>query len=839
MKDSHDALPRRDQPRQPRTSPRVSRPLKNHSAINTPTDPSARPYSLDDTTPSQPTQTERPLLLRAAMERMKDTLTLAGATETSDALLADVDRNATYLQRCANEAEAVLHGDLDAATRLWLLLRQPIDAGRLIPRSILHDVAGDSRRSAPTVIDADVLLRLIAGVVRAANQPSEAEAMLDALGRLLQPLFHLDIAGAAAERARHGYAQALDTFVTAHSAPHWRDLLIRLAEPAPTRDLLKIGKPKLDWDRVPLDLGSWRDEVVKPTIDQWDSGWPCMGSTQLWASQIDRFGARYTIDSIENPEACAGQTVTIHGTNFGPPGRVSFKFPDPQDPAFELGAGDPGMLIGVMPKRWTDTEIKVVVPVWATAGELHLDAFTRHEDPCMKLDVYRLGNSILFRGGLASVYQVSLGGVEIYPTSTQPTNVNPKDAVALTWHSSGGPTTRIKIQLMDGPTVLWEQSDLPGGFGGVVLSIAADKDPQKPTSATLVFTATSDCGATRPLSIPVWLSVPPRLSIQYVEVTQGVQGDLGDVLAGRGMPTVANKDTAVRVHMNCDRGGWFDNKLDKITGALLVDGRRLSPTNVRVFIPPDRGFAAIRGLSDPNFTNDTLNFTIPAAWLTPGAHTLTVQIVCNDKSGKIVLGQNVNWTWINKAPIRVRGLYMALYGSDGFILDYVRRALDYLPTPLTDIGIAGPHWYTHTYDLSDDAAWGDLLSDLENEWDDWDEASGVRWLGIIPASERLPGVTLAWGGMAHVPGIAGLAMGDDPVSGAHEIAHTFGLHHVDLPAGASKGPYDTVDNGGFLRRPPFDVRSSEAFSLPAGDLMTYFPPQRPGITTWMRLFQNT
>ena len=93
--------------------------------------------------------------------------------------------------------------------------------------------------------------------------------------------------------------------------------------------------------------------------------------------------------------------------------------------------------------------------------------------------------------------------------------------------------------------------------------------------------------------------MPPKLTIQYVEVTQGVQEDLGAVLAGRGMPTVANKDTAVRVHMNCDRGGWFSNKLDKITGSLLVDGRRLRPTNVRVLIPPDRGFASIRGLSNP------------------------------------------------------------------------------------------------------------------------------------------------------------------------------------------------------------------------------------------------
>jgi hypothetical protein len=50
MKDPDNALRRRDRPRQPRTSPCVSRPLRKHSATNTPIELSARPYSLDDTT---------------------------------------------------------------------------------------------------------------------------------------------------------------------------------------------------------------------------------------------------------------------------------------------------------------------------------------------------------------------------------------------------------------------------------------------------------------------------------------------------------------------------------------------------------------------------------------------------------------------------------------------------------------------------------------------------------------------------------------------------------------------------------------------------------------------
>jgi hypothetical protein len=807
--------------------------------MNNPTDHSNKPTAPDDTASRRPNPVEQPLLQRAAIAEMADALTLAGAAETSAALLADVERHAAYLERCANEAEAVLHGDLSAATRLWLLLCQPIDELPVFPDWILDEVTGGSWDGAPRAVDGDALFRLVAGVVRAANLPPEADEMLGALARLLQPLYHLDVAAAAAERARQGDHQALDTFVTARLAPHWRASIDRPLEPAPTHAPDPADSPVRDQKRPPFDAEKWRDHVERPTLGIWDKLWPCMGSARKGMSMIDRFGPRYTIDSISNPEACAGQPVTIRGSNFGPTGRVYFPSPDPKDPMFALGAGDAGVLIGVNPTRWTDTAVDVVVPAWATAGELHLNAFTHHWDPCADIDVYRLGNSILFRGGLASVYRVSLGGVEVDLTETKRPNLAPGDSVAVTYHAGGGPTTRVRIQLVVGGRVLWERSGLPGGFAGTVLTVP-DPDPQEPTGASLVFTATSDCGATAPLQVPVWLSVPPSLTIQYIEVTQGVQGDLADILAGRGMPTVANKDTAVRVHMNCDRGGWYFNKLDRITGSLTVDGRQLFPTNVRNVVP-DRGYAGIQGLSNPEHTNDTLNFTIPAAWLSPGSHSLTVKLVCNDPSGKIVVGQILSWTWVAHNPIRVRALYMALYGSDGGMLDYLRSALDYLPTPLTDIGIAAPHWYSHTYDLSTDDGWNDLLDDVEDAWDDADEDSGVRWLGIIPASERYRGKPLAHEGLSGTPSIAVLAMSDRPEVGAHELGHSLGLNHVNLPTGQGQpeGPYDTVDNAGFLRRPPFDVRTATAIPLPAGDLMSYFKPIRPGITTWMRLFSNT
>jgi hypothetical protein len=799
--------------------------------------PAARECIPEDSVPPGRPPTARRLVAKVEMDRIRDLLTLAGAAETADCLHDAAARHTEYLERCAEEAESVLSGDLAAGTRLWLLLRNPIDLPRSIPTSILQQAAGGRWDGPPMTVSGETLLRLIAGVVRGANQPPEVDTMLRALGRLLQPFLYLDAAGAAAERARHGDHQPLRTFTTARSARGWRESINPPADPVFSGD---SGASTDFKERVPFDLSTWKDALGKDSIgEDWATGWVCPGGTRLGMSQIDRFGPRYTLDSISNTQACPGETITLKGHGFGQEGRVYFESPNPKDPAFALGAGDSGLTLGVKAKRWTETDIDVVVPPWATAGEIHLNSFKRHSDLCATIDVYRLGNALFFAGGLASVYQVTLGLVEVDLSSTRRTNLAPGDSVALTWHSSGGPTTRIHIELTDDQAnVLWRGTNLPGGFGGTVLTIPTRVAP---APATLTFNATSACGATGPLRIPIWLSVPPKLTIEYIEVTQGVQGDLADVLAGRSMPTVANKDTAVRVHMNCNRNGWWLNQLENITGYLLVGGIRLQPTNVGA-IPSQRGFANVMGLSNPGITNNTLNFTIPAAWATAGPHTLTVHLVCNDPSGRITTAQSVQWAWQSKSAMRVRALHMGLYGSKAHMLEYLRDVLDFLPTAITDIGIAAPEWHPHTYDLGDPDERQDLLDDLEDAWDDADEDSDVRWIGIVPAYERFHGMSPTWGGLSGTPSIAVLAVGDQPESGAHELGHSYGLHHVNLPTEGDfhpKSPYDPADNNGYHRRPAFDVRKSVAVPLPVGDLMSYFNPGRPGITTWMRLFLNT
>jgi hypothetical protein len=794
--------------------------------------PSHQQGSNDAAPPEVPNTYKRRALFRPeTAERIREGLKLAGASDAASSLFLHVQDHVSYLERCSIEADAVLDGNITAANRLWLLLQTSIPSLGILKGSPEIDPR-DAISHVPPVIDGEVLFRLVAGVTRAANQPSEAELMLNVLGQLLHPLLTLDLANTAVERARNGDAEMLDTLVIAQGTPGWLAALTSGPTPAPILDApVTRKKLVLNADRVPFETGSWLHPSIGSTVDNWGVYSPCAGGVHKSMSQIDRWGGRYQIDSISPADACAGQTLTIRGSGFGAVGRVTFPAPKAGDPTFALGLPE-GVLIGVAPTRWTDTNIEVVVPTWATAGNLRLAAFTQHKDPCVTVDVYRLGNTAFFKGGLASVYQVSLDGSTVDLLSPDSISLPLGKSITLSWYTSGGPGSTVRVQVVTGSQVLVDRNNLPGGFGSLTFSVPIT-NPEIPAPGHLTLMATGPCGQTQPLDIPVWLSVPPRLTIEYIEVTQGVQTGLADVLAGRGMPTVANKDTAVRVHMQCDRGGWFFNQLDNITGALFVDGRKLPPKNT----------ANIKGFSNANVTNDTLNFSIPAAWLTKGPHTLGVMVISNDRSGKLEVQRVIQWTWHAKDPLRVRVVHMGPGGSDAEMLTYAQNALEYLPTDLSNIGIASRRNYIHDNDLATRSSWSALRTKLEDAWDEADEEDGVRWIGYVPTSSVPANSPVS--GISGVPSIAVLAIASAPQTGAHELGHSLGLNHVHfplagVPGGFSEpdGPYDSVANLGILERAGYDVRANRALPALAADTMSYFKPRAWSTTNWMRLFNG-
>lgn len=785
-------------------------------------------------------------LKAGAREELGAALCASGHADLCDTLFpASLQSRLAFLERCAIEARSVLRGDLAGAGRLWLLLREPVAATPAIPGFVIDLVAGGNRRDAPIAIDADYLLTLVAGTVRAANQPGERDALLEALARLIDPLLWIECAARGARRAAAGDVAILSTLAAAAHAPYWRAAIDRIdlpaLEPPPQADTITSAQRLTE--PAPFDPPLWNEPPIPASaLDPWGKLYDCLPFMRLEMSQVDRFGPRWVIDSIEPVDACPGELITIRGHGFGTSGRVIFTAPGAGDPVLQNLPPLDLFELGIEPQRWSSSEIQVVVPPQATTGEVRLLSFTRHDGRCKTIYVYRLGDPFVFQGGLANVAKVWVNGVEQDPQQTAALVVRPGKVATVTWLASAGPHAQVHLELR-GPngTVLFAHAGLPGGYASLQVPIP---QAQEPTLMVLTVAATSGCAATLPRRVPILATVPPVLTITYVEVTQGIQADLYDVQAGRGMPTVAYKDTAVRVHMRCDRGNWFFNQLDKITGELrLDDAVILRPINQRPAIP-DTGYAAVRGWSEPIDTNSTLNFRIPAAYLTPGRHSLSVRLVCNDPSGRMSATQRIEWDWVSKTPLAVRCLWLAIDGQwqKPAMLDYAARVLDLLPTPLTEIGISSTVWFSHSYDLSTDDGWQNLLDDVEDQWGDYHDASGARWLAIVPPSERrpssVPPFNLAWGGIAGTPGKVAVAMGDRPEAGAHELGHTLGLNHVALGSPGGKfpdGPYDVVDNSGYVSRVPFDVRAGMAVT-PGGDLMSYLAPARPGFTTWLRLF---
>jgi hypothetical protein len=510
------------------------------------------------------------------------------------------------------------------------------------------------------------------------------------------------------------------------------------------------------------------------------------------------------------------------------------------------------------------------VPPWAISGDLHLNAFKTVTTLCTTQDIYHLGNAFPFPGGLASVFAVNFNGQPVNLDNPQRQTFAPNDTIVLSWQASAGPTVRVSLKIQEKFTgkVLWSApSSFGGGFQAAIVPIP---DPGVPTTAQFVLSATSACGSTEPLILDFVISVIPAVNVFFIEVTQGVQTDAATQAQGGAMPLVEGKDTGVRVYVSCDRHGWFNDQLTAITGALTVSGGgqdslTLPPINNRPWVP-DAGLMDVKVSSQADDENTTLNFLIPGPACT-GTRTISVSLYSgSDPSGPIRFGASTEWSWIPRQVIRVRWIVVdppaSMYApTPDQLTAYLSFALHYHPTTVYDVGPAWTTQYNHSYDLTTGDGWNHLLDDLASfkECTIWaqlnpfaDHCSGADdgaiWVGIVPPTVSVAGSGLL--GIAKNPGDTCIAVYGRPDVVAHEIGHTFGLQHVNLTfAGQGiPGPYDTVDNGGYHRRPAFDVHTGKALVRTAAmdnhgvvnnemtaDLMCNFLPVWFTTTNWVRM----
>src|SRR4029450_7761298 len=136
-----------------------------------------------------------------------------------------------------------------------------------------------------------------------------------------------------------------------------------------------------------------------------------------------------------------------------------------------------------------------------------------------------------------------------------------------------------------------------------------------PVDTEYELVATNRCGQVT-ARVKIRLRKWPKLAIEGLEVTQGIQVFWRPGVAWNSLATVAGKDTIVRVYVSVAMGGFMGDQLPQGTGTLNVGGPVRYPMN---------GTAPTGGAANPFITakakasinrtqtNDTLNFRIPAA----------------------------------------------------------------------------------------------------------------------------------------------------------------------------------------------------------------------------------
>lgn len=569
----------------------------------------------------------------------------------------------------------------------------------------------------------------------------------------------------------------------------------------------------------------------------------CNPPRECWYDLIQSFrtafstGAPYLITSVSPSGGCPGTRIVIEGQNFGINGVV----------CFGDGSGSvvaPGAPAGVCVRaaQWSDTRIEVDVPPGGFSLFVSLSIIERTDRVCDKLiTVYRKGNRFAFDGG-------SAGGRITLPSSQC---VAPGEQVPIRWRSHPPEAERTLEIVLDGDVIPIGMVSASG------TTTWTAPDVSEPVDVDVVLRVDGPCDAAETRQ-SFRIDVAPTLDIDGIEVTQGIQTySRADGTPDNTLPTIAGKDTIIRVYIDADRKGAFGDRVPDVTGELVLDGgHRLMPINGEVpnscgGWSPGNPFIEARRASaiDRAKTNHTLNFRIPST-LAIGTQTITVHVSGPEICGKVArASRRVSWSWTRRTALPVR--YVRIRDThptagtntrptDSQCLCTLRRAFDLLPFPATDLRPASqPTWdtgrdFTNTSDTSDNAA---MLADLHDLHDcsAWEWAT--QWLGsTCPPDEDViwSGLTVPFhSGRGYTPGVTHISAVYDPtviphqrvlrIKTAHEVGHNLGYRHVGQPAAAPpKGTLDTsLPNNGNLIDVAFDPFRNQVIGAGAADFMSY------------------
>lgn len=529
--------------------------------------------------------------------------------------------------------------------------------GRLLSvRAAPAEEADDRRRDdVETAVPTERLVPLLVATVRIARNSGERVAFFDALHGVLSGLSTVD----------RLHRAALDVLQHRRIAPLRALLALLLADIADASDL-PIPMPG-------TSSSPGADPLLPTLVDPW---WERLQGAvrDTLNAQKTRHETAYRITDVEPAHALPGEAVRILGEGFGTGGgQVAFD-----------GAS------AVEPLSWTDTEVRVVVPEGARPGLLSLrilDGVVRVRR--RMVEFYREGAGFPFEGGRPLVRSVLVDG------RGEGAWVRPGDPVAVSWTTVSGRQARVSLHARARPSVagadashdvvLFDEDDLPAS-GSRILAV-----PEVDAEHVLlvhVEVRTGAGAAAREASFPV--AVPPKLRVEGMEVTQGLQRAPWDPAPA--LPTVAGRDTLVRVYVSADRDGFQDDRTRIVHARLRVGDHVLPAWPVGEQVA--HGFVAGRASAiDRARAEDALLFRIPAA-LCQGTRELHVEVSAEGSPPTTPSAEaRVTWTWwpARALPVRVVRLARPDQPAPGAAeaLATAVRALDLLPTAADDVG---PAW---------------------------------------------------------------------------------------------------------------------------------------------------
>jgi hypothetical protein len=553
------------------------------------------------------------------------------------------------------------------------------------------------------------------------------------------------------------------------------------------------------------------------------------------------------ITSISPRSACSGELLTIHGSGLGS-----------RQPA-DLEVRVSGSTARV--DFWSDTEIRVRVPADAGPGcvgffnrrieeqrrQLHDQNRAAREEIAEGLSCF--GRGVPLRSYKYTVSAVPCTGVNRFD-GTDPVihyfQVNGSDEataavgdrLVLSWDVDNAESIRIRQiysgGVLGGPPV--DVVDPPGSR----YDLGIVTEPSVSGPALYELTATNDCGSVSSRA-RVYIGQEPAFSVVGIELVQAIQEfDFQEPLERNTVKLAANRLTLARVYV--DPGDQASPA--ELTGQLVVNGRTVG----RFAAAPYPG----RRLEETNRTDilHSLNFLIPPELLSGQVAIMAQVWALGAERSPVREGLSDPRWWRQDRTLVARFLPTR---PQEFVCVRVRETQRDLPPPsvadfqaatemtraaypLPDDGIAIRRHLVHTTDLhlQNEGDWFSLLDELDDiagDSQEWD----VVWAAVVqPVDFILPGDKWPPGGI----GRAGhyyypddyrhrtLAFQSDQRRAfAHELGHTFGVHHTRITfemAGVE------IETGQFV---PPDVIEDVGIQFREDAIL---PPYRRGTREFMR-----